>query len=87
MPVQFNHSYACQPVQGSSRVVHFHVVELNVEDIDEVPLYQNPAHDPLLGVEERDPMSDLLLRFESMQRESIDESKMHDTCKMERVVP
>ncbi len=36
MRVQFNHSYACKCLEGSDRVYHFRVVELNVEDIGEV---------------------------------------------------
>jgi hypothetical protein len=69
MPVQFNHSYAYQRLEGNRRVYHFRVVELNVEDIDEEPPFQNHEHDELLGVDKIDDMTDLLLRLESMKQD------------------
>ena len=69
MRVQFNHSYACQCREDSDRVYHFRVVELNVEDIDEEPPFQNHEHDELLGVDRIHDMTDLLLRLKSMKQE------------------
>jgi hypothetical protein len=45
-------------------VVHFRVVELDVEDIDDLSPFQNHEHNELLGAKGMDPMSDLLLRLE-----------------------